>query len=179
MDYLKVYTAYVQNFNTSMAVIERVQKKKEVAAYFQKCKEHPEGKSLDLASFLIMPVQRIPRYNLLLTDMMRHTWEDHPDYNNLKKVPSSSIAHLFHLFIYVNGLFLFIYIYIVLIFDVFFVGHRQDPVDCRLHQRAKARSRERFEDARDLQQDHWQRQGARPCHHRRHAGPTQRSPTTN
>ncbi|ELR14853.1 RhoGEF domain containing protein [Acanthamoeba castellanii str. Neff] len=85
VDYLKVYTAYVQNFNTSMAVIERVQKKKEVAAYFQKCKEHPEGKSLDLASFLIMPVQRIPRYNLLLTDMMRHTWEDHPDYNNLKK----------------------------------------------------------------------------------------------
>jgi hypothetical protein len=35
MDFLKVYTAYVQNFNTSMAVIERVQKKKEVAAYFQ------------------------------------------------------------------------------------------------------------------------------------------------
>jgi hypothetical protein len=53
---------------------------------FQKCKEHPEGKSLDLASFLIMPVQRIPRYNMLLTDMMRHTWEDHPDYNSLKKV---------------------------------------------------------------------------------------------
>ncbi len=35
MDFLKVYTAYVQNFNTSMAVVERVQKKKEVAAYFQ------------------------------------------------------------------------------------------------------------------------------------------------
>jgi hypothetical protein len=52
----------------------------------QKCKEHPEGKSLDLASFLIMPVQRIPRYNLLLTDMMRNTWVDHPDYASLKKV---------------------------------------------------------------------------------------------
>jgi hypothetical protein len=105
VDYLKVYTAYVQNFNTSMAVIERVQKKKEVAAYFQKCKEHPEGKSLDLASFLIMPVQRIPRYNLLLTDMMRHTWEDHPDYNNLKKVP----------FILNRA---FIYLFIILVFSL-------------------------------------------------------------
>jgi hypothetical protein len=58
----------------------------DAAHVMQKCKEHPEGKSLDLASFLIMPVQRIPRYNLLLTDMMRNTWVDHPDYASLKKV---------------------------------------------------------------------------------------------
>lgn len=85
MDFLKVYTSYVQNFNTSMAAIERVSRKKDVATYFQQCKEHPEGKSLDLASFLIMPVQRIPRYNLLLTDMFKNTWAEHPDYENLKK----------------------------------------------------------------------------------------------
>lgn len=30
-----------------------------------------------------MPVQRIPRYNLLLADLLRHTWEDHLDYANI------------------------------------------------------------------------------------------------
>jgi len=30
-----------------------------------------------------MPVQRIPRYNMLLKDLVKHTWEDHPDANNL------------------------------------------------------------------------------------------------
>lgn len=32
-------------------------------------------------SYLIRPVQRIPRYILLLTDMIKHTPKDHPDYN--------------------------------------------------------------------------------------------------
>jgi len=27
-----------------------------------------------------MPVQRIPRYKLLLTELLKHTPEDHPDY---------------------------------------------------------------------------------------------------
>jgi len=33
--------------------------------------------------FLIMPVQRVPRYSLLLRDLLRHTTEDHNDYNDL------------------------------------------------------------------------------------------------
>ena len=32
---------------------------------------------------LIMPVQRIPRYNLLLSDLLRKTPHDHPDHNNI------------------------------------------------------------------------------------------------
>lgn len=29
-------------------------------------------------------MQRIPRYNLLLADLIKHTWSDHQDYSNLK-----------------------------------------------------------------------------------------------
>ena len=32
-----------------------------------------------------MPVQRIPRYKLLLEDLLKKTPESHPDYLNLKK----------------------------------------------------------------------------------------------
>lgn len=39
----------------------------------------------DIPTFLIMPIQRIPRYNLLLLDIKKHTWEEHGDYQNLVK----------------------------------------------------------------------------------------------
>ena len=34
---------------------------------------------------IIQIVQRIPRYNLLLADLLKNTDEDHPDYRNLTK----------------------------------------------------------------------------------------------
>ena len=39
-----------------------------------------------LSNLLIVPVQRIPRYKMLLTDIARNTWEDHEDYQNLMHV---------------------------------------------------------------------------------------------
>lgn len=65
-----------------------------------------EANKQNLAGFLIMPIQRIPRYHLLLAvcslvfslpkfiffniaivfqDLVKHTWKDHPDYNNLRQ----------------------------------------------------------------------------------------------
>lgn len=38
---------------------------------------------LDISGYLIMPIQRIPRYILLLEDFRKHTKEDHPDYESL------------------------------------------------------------------------------------------------
>ncbi len=39
---------------------------------------------LPLPAMLVMPVQRMPRYKLLLTDLLKHTAESHPDYKNLQ-----------------------------------------------------------------------------------------------
>ncbi|KAJ3081676.1 hypothetical protein HK102_002203 [Quaeritorhiza haematococci] len=44
-----------------------------------------ECKGLSIQGYLIMPVQRIPRYKLLLEDLLKHTAEDHADYHNLRK----------------------------------------------------------------------------------------------
>lgn len=46
----------------------------------------PECNRLDLSSFMIMPVQRIPRYELLIGNLVKHTWADHADFVNLCKV---------------------------------------------------------------------------------------------
>ena len=36
-----------------------------------------------LHHLLIMPIQRIPRYNMLLSEIIKYTDPSHPDYNNL------------------------------------------------------------------------------------------------
>ncbi|XP_028516449.1 uncharacterized protein LOC110244411 [Exaiptasia diaphana] len=41
------------------------------------------GQTMD--SLLLMPIQRIPRYEMLLKELVKRTKEDHPDYGNLKE----------------------------------------------------------------------------------------------
>jgi hypothetical protein len=54
-----------------------------------------------LESYLILPVQRIPRYQMLLSDLVKHTSPEHPDYHNLltaqAKVCCCSGCYLFGL----------------------------------------------------------------------------------
>lgn len=44
----------------------------------------PESVNQDLQSLLIMPVQRVPRYRLLLESLLKHTDADHADHVELK-----------------------------------------------------------------------------------------------
>jgi len=46
---------------------------------------HPIAKNLTLESLLIQPVQRLPRYVLLLDALLKETQIEHPDYELLKK----------------------------------------------------------------------------------------------
>lgn len=39
-----------------------------------------------LESLLIQPIQRVPRYVLLLAELVKNTWEFHPDYSTLTEV---------------------------------------------------------------------------------------------
>lgn len=39
---------------------------------------------MDLQSFIVKPVQRLPKYILLYKDLLKHTPEVHPDYENIK-----------------------------------------------------------------------------------------------
>ncbi len=42
--------------------------------------------NLDLEDYLIKPVQRLPKYVLLLKLLLKKTVTDHPDYHNIKTV---------------------------------------------------------------------------------------------
>ena len=80
------YTRFVTLFDTA---IEHLTKLKDMDAekhrYLEVCKTHPDARSesapggLDLRSFLIQPVQRVPRYRMLLDDLLKYTDVDHAD----------------------------------------------------------------------------------------------------
>lgn len=53
-------------------------------------KNEDESQNLDFASILIRPVQRIPRYILLLEEILKGTNKSHLDFNKLKEALSKS-----------------------------------------------------------------------------------------
>lgn len=74
------YSAYITNYTEALIVLKREQRKqKAFKDFLSKQKMDPRAKQRELDQFLIMPVQRIPRYHLLLSDLKKHTWSDHPD----------------------------------------------------------------------------------------------------
>mmetsp|Transcript_26610 Transcript_26610/g.66865 ORF Transcript_26610/g.66865 Transcript_26610/m.66865 type:complete len:1029 (-) Transcript_26610:237-3323(-) len=77
-----IYTEYGNNYEEALQCLVNNLKN----AKFQEI--HEQGKKLSqnfsLEHLLIMPIQRIPRYNLLLADLLKHTDKAHPDYQNLK-----------------------------------------------------------------------------------------------
>ena len=54
-------------------------------AFDKKMNNSIDFRYLDIESYLVKPVQRLPKYVLLLRDLLKHTDLDHPDHENLLK----------------------------------------------------------------------------------------------
>eukprot|EP01105_Mastigella_eilhardi_P019085 TRINITY_DN4474_c0_g1_i1.p1 TRINITY_DN4474_c0_g1~~TRINITY_DN4474_c0_g1_i1.p1 ORF type:complete len:1406 (-),score=376.29 TRINITY_DN4474_c0_g1_i1:102-4319(-) len=84
MSFFKIYTSYIKNYELSFNTVnECKQKYKDFAPFLEKARAQPECKGMDFYSFLILPVQRLPRYSLLLTELLKNTPEQHADYKDL------------------------------------------------------------------------------------------------
>eukprot|EP01094_Clydonella_sp_ATCC50884_P006730 TRINITY_DN1593_c0_g2_i1.p1 TRINITY_DN1593_c0_g2~~TRINITY_DN1593_c0_g2_i1.p1 ORF type:complete len:856 (+),score=264.35 TRINITY_DN1593_c0_g2_i1:254-2569(+) len=89
--FFKMYNTYGNNYENSVEIISRCQMDTAFNDATDKIAEQiksewgdtKDGGPVSLESLLIMPVQRIPRYNLLLRDLLRKTDETHPDFANL------------------------------------------------------------------------------------------------
>eukprot|EP01125_Pyxidicula_operculata_P003385 TRINITY_DN1407_c0_g1_i5.p1 TRINITY_DN1407_c0_g1~~TRINITY_DN1407_c0_g1_i5.p1 ORF type:complete len:910 (+),score=111.45 TRINITY_DN1407_c0_g1_i5:24-2732(+) len=82
--YFRVYRNYASNYNAVSQAIEKLKSKSPV---FSKSLSELAKQSnvLYIGHYLIMPIQRIPRYELLLKDLLKNTNEDHPDFVDLQK----------------------------------------------------------------------------------------------
>lgn len=87
--FLRVYSLFLSNFNASSALVTSLLKNNpSFAAVIKKVDALPGARSLSLTAFLMTPVQRIPRYKLLLEDLFKNTPLSHPDHANLEKAIS-------------------------------------------------------------------------------------------
>ena len=75
---MSIYNTYGSNYESSLEVLRNSAKNVAFMARLQACQEGSQ-KKLKLESLLIQPIQRVPRYILLLSDLLRNTPEDHPD----------------------------------------------------------------------------------------------------
>jgi FYVE/RhoGEF/PH domain-containing protein 5/6 len=83
--FFKLYTQYTEGYNDVVHVVKDEKlRDPSFANVLDAMVKHPLARNLDLDAFLILPVQRIPRYMLLLTDLLRNTEPEHPDYKSLK-----------------------------------------------------------------------------------------------
>ena len=84
MDSLNVYKAHSVSYLASMQVIARLQQENKRFRDF--CQARPG----QLESSLIAPVQRVPRYLMLLRELHAKTRDTHPDRDNLAQVVQRS-----------------------------------------------------------------------------------------
>ncbi|KAG0241573.1 hypothetical protein BGW41_005733 [Actinomortierella wolfii] len=84
--FLKMYSSYVSTYADALAHINECMNRSDRFAEFVKStNRRPECKNLDFQAYLMMPVQRIPRYRMLLESLLRHTPPHHPDHQQLKR----------------------------------------------------------------------------------------------
>ncbi|EGG14725.1 pleckstrin domain-containing protein [Cavenderia fasciculata] len=82
--FIKLYKHYVNNYDRSITSLKQCKEKTPEFKAFVATLDYTEKFSgLNVESFLILPVQRIPRYVLLLQDLLKYTSNDHPDFDQL------------------------------------------------------------------------------------------------
>ncbi|XP_065064611.1 uncharacterized protein LOC135690843 isoform X3 [Rhopilema esculentum] len=80
---LNVYTDYVNAFPKSISTFSKCTRAShKFRKFIEDC--YCRSDNLDLPSYLITPVQRLPRYVLLLRQLSKYTNEDHPDNGSIK-----------------------------------------------------------------------------------------------
>ncbi|KAK3864314.1 hypothetical protein Pcinc_029991 [Petrolisthes cinctipes] len=84
--FLKMYTEYVRNFDNAMTLINQWQAKSpRFAAIMDDIHAMEACGNLTLQHHMLSPVQRIPRYEMLLRDYLRKLPEDSPDRHDTEK----------------------------------------------------------------------------------------------
>jgi hypothetical protein len=80
-----VYTKYTETHWEALSVMDELEKKESFISFL----EEISLEGLGLRAYLIMPCQRVPRYELLLRELIKKTQQQRPDLNNLERALSS------------------------------------------------------------------------------------------
>ncbi|XP_015511669.1 rho guanine nucleotide exchange factor 17 isoform X3 [Neodiprion pinetum] len=82
-DVLETYTLFLDNWKSAEKAIKSTCQAKPAFARFLETMEREHKGKLGLDQLLIKPVQKIPRYELLIQRLLKHTDQNHPDHELL------------------------------------------------------------------------------------------------
>lgn len=85
-DFLR-YSSFINSFDKRLKLLQDLQNRrdKKFATFLTETMKSDHMKNMDLPAFLIQPVQRLPRYELLLRELCKFTPQNHVDYRNLEE----------------------------------------------------------------------------------------------
>eukprot|EP01119_Soliformovum_irregulare_P021308 TRINITY_DN7070_c1_g1_i1.p1 TRINITY_DN7070_c1_g1~~TRINITY_DN7070_c1_g1_i1.p1 ORF type:complete len:412 (-),score=88.04 TRINITY_DN7070_c1_g1_i1:341-1576(-) len=83
LDWLKAYVQYVNNYNVALETLEKLQSNLQFQEWLKNVESDPVVGGNTITMLLIQPIQRIPRYVMLLEDLVKHTPPGHIDHDNL------------------------------------------------------------------------------------------------
>eukprot|EP01132_Coremiostelium_polycephalum_P002719 gene2719-3376_t len=85
-NFMDAYSQYINNYNFAIKNLNESKKNNPAFAQFvRKVEADPELQDRELENLLINPIQQLPRYIMLLSDLIRCTNDDHPDYKSLQE----------------------------------------------------------------------------------------------
>ena len=77
---LTSYIAYINRFHEGGQRLRKLAKKRKFGKYLDRCQHSNLSGLTGLETLLVVPVQRVPRYVLLLREVIKCTPKTHPDY---------------------------------------------------------------------------------------------------
>ncbi|KAG9470332.1 hypothetical protein GDO78_018082 [Eleutherodactylus coqui] len=96
---LPAFQTYCLQQPTSMATLNALEKEKELLRIFLDVSQNDNTalRRMNLRSFLMAPLQRVTKYPLLLSRILKSTTEFHPDHSSLWEAKSRIESHLEHI----------------------------------------------------------------------------------
>ncbi|XP_043500397.1 FYVE, RhoGEF and PH domain-containing protein 4-like [Polistes fuscatus] len=82
--FFKLYSVYAYDYEQLSSLIQIIQQKDPIFKSFISEQETRPEVGRTLSSLLITPIQRVPRYKLLLKEVLKHTPNKHKEYNLLQ-----------------------------------------------------------------------------------------------
>eukprot|EP01083_Nonionella_stella_P160513 524873_1 len=83
--YLKMYQQFINNHESATRLIKQLRKDKNSDFCKYLAAKEKEQNGFTLESYLILPIQRMPRYELCLQEIIKWTGENHGDMKNLNE----------------------------------------------------------------------------------------------
>uniref|UniRef100_UPI0037E81521 uncharacterized protein arhgef49 n=1 Tax=Semicossyphus pulcher TaxID=241346 RepID=UPI0037E81521 len=96
---LPAFQTYCLQQSTSVNMLNTLEKEKELLRIFLDVSQNDNTalRRMNLRSFLMAPLQRVTKYPLLLSRIIKVTSECHPDYSRLREAKSRVESHLEHI----------------------------------------------------------------------------------